>query len=71
MAVLLNQPSLVLFFQAYANLTQNPVHKGATKQLKRGFGQGHGVIGQGGMASNWQKAGVDCISGRNSSLGRC
>lgn len=70
--VVLNQSSLVLFFQALnASLTQNPVHKGATRQLKRGFGQGRGVIGQGGMASDWQKTGIDYVSGRNSSLWWC
>lgn len=42
--------------------------KRALKGLERHFEHGHGVPGQGEMASHFQRAGLDGKFGRNSSL---
>lgn len=49
----------------YCNL---PVPQGVIGGQKKDFGQGPTVAGQGGKASNRQRAGVDWILERNPSL---
>jgi len=42
-------------------LEQLPVPEGATGRMERGFSQGCGVIGQGGMALNYKRADLDQV----------
>lgn len=42
-----------------------PAPEGAPGELERDFGPGHGATGQGGVAFNWQRAGLDGLLGRS------